>query len=74
MMDSYDVRKAITVLILVCTEYVGLYSTEKAGNILFLSSSSSLRALFGILDFSHQPLTLERGGEASLEVGVLLAG
>jgi hypothetical protein len=25
MMDSYDVRKAITVLILVCTEYVGLY-------------------------------------------------
>jgi hypothetical protein len=24
-MDSYDVRKAITVLILVCTEYVGLY-------------------------------------------------
>jgi hypothetical protein len=25
IMDSYDVRKAITVLILVCTEYVGLY-------------------------------------------------
>jgi hypothetical protein len=25
MMDAYDVRKAITVLILVCTEYVGLY-------------------------------------------------
>jgi hypothetical protein len=59
MMDSYDVRKAITVLILVCTEYVGLYRDWCP--ILFLSSSSSLRALFGILDFSHQPLTLERG-------------
>jgi hypothetical protein len=29
MMDSYDVRKAMSVLILVCTEYVGLYRRNR---------------------------------------------
>jgi hypothetical protein len=68
MMDAYDVRKAITVLILVCTEYVGLYRYRESGcPILFLSSSSSLRALFGIHSGFLPPpathATVERGDE-----------
>jgi hypothetical protein len=36
MMDSYDVRKAMSVLILVCTEYVGLYRESGDPSFFFL--------------------------------------
>jgi hypothetical protein len=66
VMDSYDVRKAIIVLILVCTGYVGLYRTFcEPPSSFFLSSSSFSLELFS--GFSISPPTtshsrkIERG-------------